>query len=601
MGGKDGRKPGTLIKLVVCGEPSMLSTGKRQHEAAVAILLVLMFVTCSGVGRGRSAVGEVFCQVPLSVFSRSPADSFSVPVIVINKSTSDMHLRKIEIVLQDGASVLEETMSETLTPSSLQGLTDAEIRSGIGIVQPNEEALAAAQALITKAAIMASGEERTRAVETAWLLLSSTTAKTETVTAARLLLQARTFSVTIPLDRFSKKIEPSEAIPVRLDITMQDLDGSVSTISQTTNLFYLTSFPSQWGWYPGDGHIHSGWSDGDSYIPSITSAAVNRGLRWTIMTDHAGDSAHSTTPPGQSRLEVGEWTSYGVDCTSAQTTYGITVCPGEELATKEKPLIGAGGSLLLTHKNSSYAVSFASKQGLINNANNAGGFGIIAHPYNSAFLWNDWSSGSYTGFRGVELISNGTVVNTTQLGDWDTYLRGHLPATMQDPDHRFCVGLANSDFHSGLYSDYLGTNMTYIYTGSSTPPGSYRTSVYSALESGRACASSNGSLLVHKITTGGTYLPGYYLQKSAAGHINVNVYAVSSVSIPPAGYADVVITTATGTTSDHITGQTTISKDYSLYVAADTYVRVQVAFFNGSVSSSSFTNPTFIDFAPYNQ
>ena len=125
--------------------------------------------------------------------------------------------------------------------------------------------------------------------------------------------------------------------------------------------------------------------------------------------------------------------------------------------------------------------------------------------------------------------------------------------------------------------------------------------MYSALESGRACASSNGSLLVHKITTGGTYLPGYYLQKSAAGHINVNVYAVSSVSIPPAGYADVVITTATGTTSDHITGQTTISKDYSLYVAADTYVRVQVAFFNGSVSSSSFTNPTFIDFAPYNQ
>jgi hypothetical protein len=483
----------------------------------------------------------------------------------------------------------------------LQGLTDEEIRNSIGIVQPDEKNLATAQALITKAATMTSGEERTQAVETAWLLLSPTTAKTETVAADKLLSQARTFSVTIPLDKFPKKIEPSEVIPVRLDITMQDSDGFVSTTSQTTNLFYLTSLPSQWGWYPGDGHLHSTWSDGDYIVSSIASTAVNRGLQWTIMTDHAGDSAHPTTPPGQPRLEVGEWTSYGIDCTNAQSACGITVCPGEELATKEKPLIGAGGSHLLTYKNSTYAVSFASKQGLIDNANNAGGFGIIAHPYNSSFLWNDWSNGSYTGFRGVELISNGTVVNTSQIADWDSYLRGHLSATMQDPNHRFCVGLANSDFHSSLYSDFLGTNMTYIYTGSSTPPGTYRSSVYSALENGRICASSNGSLLVHKVTTGGTYLPGYYIQKSAAGYINVNVYAASAVSIPPGGYADISITTATGTTSDHITGQTTINKDYSLYVAADTYVRVQVTFFNGSVSSSAFTNPTFIDVAPYNQ
>jgi hypothetical protein len=564
----------------------------------VAILLVLMFVTFSGVGRVRSAVGEVFCQVPLSVFSRSPAGSFSVPVMVINKGTSDMYIQKIKIILQDGTNVLEETLSETLTPSSLQGLTDEEIRNSIGIVQPDEKNLATAQALITKAATMTSGEERTRAVETAWLLLSTNVAKVKAVTADKLLSQARTFSVMIPLDKFPKKIEPSEVIPVRLDITMQDLDGSVSTISQTTNLFYLTSLPSQWGWYPADGHLHSTWSDGDSTIASVARTAGNRGLQWAIMTDHAGDTAHS---PFQDRLESSDWTSYGGDCTSAQTTYGITVCPGEELATQEKPLIGAGGSHLLTYKNSAYAASYVAKQGLIDNANNAGGFGIIAHPYNSSFLWDDWSSGSYTGFRGIELVSNGTVVNTSQIADWDSYLRNHLSATMQDPNHRFCAGLAGSDFHSSLAADYLGLNVVYIYTGSGSPPGSSRTSVYSALENGHICASSNGSLLVHKITTGGTYLPGYYMQKTAAGYINVNVYAASAVSIPPGGYADITITTATGTTSDHITGQTTINKDYSLYVAADTYVRVQVTFFNGFVSSSAFTNPTFIDFAPYNQ
>jgi len=75
----------------------------------VAVLLVLMFVTFSGVRRVRSAVGEVFCQIPLSVFSRSPAGSFSVPVMVINKGTSDMRIQKIEIILQDGTNVLEKT------------------------------------------------------------------------------------------------------------------------------------------------------------------------------------------------------------------------------------------------------------------------------------------------------------------------------------------------------------------------------------------------------------------------------------------------------------------------------------------------------------
>jgi hypothetical protein len=54
----------------------------------VAVLLVLMFVTFSGVGRVRSEVGGVFCQVPVSVFSRYPADRFAVPIMVMNKGTS---------------------------------------------------------------------------------------------------------------------------------------------------------------------------------------------------------------------------------------------------------------------------------------------------------------------------------------------------------------------------------------------------------------------------------------------------------------------------------------------------------------------------------
>jgi hypothetical protein len=57
-------------------------------KKAVAVLLVLMLVTFAGVGRVQGVVREVFCQVPLSVLSRSPADSFIIPIMAINKDYS---------------------------------------------------------------------------------------------------------------------------------------------------------------------------------------------------------------------------------------------------------------------------------------------------------------------------------------------------------------------------------------------------------------------------------------------------------------------------------------------------------------------------------
>ncbi len=66
----------------------------------VAVLLVLMSVTFSGVGRARSEVGEAFCHVPLSVFSRYPAEKITVPIMVMNKGTSDTCIQKIEVILR---------------------------------------------------------------------------------------------------------------------------------------------------------------------------------------------------------------------------------------------------------------------------------------------------------------------------------------------------------------------------------------------------------------------------------------------------------------------------------------------------------------------
>jgi len=92
------------------------------------------------------------------------------------------------------------------------------------------------------------------------------------------------------------------------------------------------------------------------------------------------------------------------------------------------------------------------------------------------------------------------------------------------------------------------------------------------------------------------------MKKSAAGNITVNVYAAYFMSMPVGGWAKVEIVTSAGTiVTNYVVSQTIVNKDYSIYVSGDTYVRVQVTFYNGSVSSSAFTNPTFIDFVPYNQ
>jgi len=61
--------------------------------------------------------------------------------------------------------------------------------------------------------------------------------------------------------------------------------------------------------------MHTAWSD--AYFQSIESRrddAYNKNLKWIIITDHAGDSQHTSQP----RLEWNEWSSYNDDCNTVQ-------------------------------------------------------------------------------------------------------------------------------------------------------------------------------------------------------------------------------------------------------------------------------------------
>ncbi|MBC7194697.1 MAG: hypothetical protein H5U37_03485 [Caldisericia bacterium] len=305
-------------------------------------------------------------------------------------------------------------------------------------------------------------------------------------------------------------------------------------------------------------------------------------MDWIIITDHGCNYLFNN------------WNQYKTDCTNAQNiTPNITVCPGEEIATSDTDSHYLGYRISTPIKDNTYG-----KIGVINKVIDYGGFGFIAHPYWS-YPWYDWYT--YSNFRGIELISGGNIIDDSQIQDWDNYLTNNLSNTMRDSYHRFCVGLGNSDSHSQFE---LGYSMTYIYTGSGTPPGTYRTSVYNAIERGYATASSDGSLLIHKITTGGTYLPGYYMKKSSAGNITVNVYAKRVIST--CEWAGIKLITSDGVQVDNmIYNQYEINNNYTIYVSHDTYVRAQITFCHYvdgiPLYSYCFSNPIFIDFPPYGQ
>ncbi|MBC7194698.1 MAG: hypothetical protein H5U37_03490 [Caldisericia bacterium] len=76
------------------------------------------------------------------------------------------------------------------------------------------------------------------------------------------------------------KPTPPDFINIKIKITFLNPDNSQTSIEKETTLFYLTSLPSQYGWYPGDGHMHTVYSDGLTNISEMRDFAYFTGLKW---------------------------------------------------------------------------------------------------------------------------------------------------------------------------------------------------------------------------------------------------------------------------------------------------------------------------------
>lgn len=169
------------------------------------------------------------------------------------------------------------------------------------------------------------------------------------------------------------------------------------------------------GWYRGDNHSHSTYSDGSGTIAQNMASARSKGLSWLTATDHNTVNQRMVLGPEQRPDFIA---MYGEEVTAGY---------GHSLAYNINSVISAADPPQTMLDNV--------------NANNGGkGFLYIAHPYYPGLEWDDWTA--IDGLRGIE-VWNGFygpkhVVNTTAFAKWDELNRAG--------QHLF--GIANSDAHN---------------------------------------------------------------------------------------------------------------------------------------------------------
>jgi hypothetical protein len=206
------------------------------------------------------------------------------------------------------------------------------------------------------------------------------------------------------------------------------------------------------GWYSGDNHVHSTWSDGIGTVAQNVASARTKGLDWIIGTDN------NTVQPA--------------DELAAENAVDLLALCGDEVSASY-------GHALAYDVNTAIDWTLPPQQ-MIDavNANNHGqGFLYLAHPYYPGLEWNDWD---ITGYVGLE-VWNGFYgpkdpVNAQAFAQWDALNR----------QGRHLYGLAGSDAHN---VDQIGTPRICAYLNELTP-----TEIVRALRTG-AYYGTNGPAL----------------------------------------------------------------------------------------------------------
>ncbi len=377
-----------------------------------------------------------------------------------------------------------------------------------------------------------------------------------------------------------------------------------------------SSLPESTFWFAGDQHVHTTYSldavvlDGtEEDVTDYATVAESMGLDWMMVTDHSNVHADWN---GTEYYTPDQFNAATTQAAAFSQSHPLIALVGQEMGLGQTGFWNLPSHYLahpfmsdstgyIANPSSGLVFGLANceaEQVIIDRVNNAGGFGFIAHPFDSGSLaFAEWDFGNgAVGWAGLEIWSdtNGTLKSTDDqaIGKWHDLLGGIAAPHLGELNVRsgfpnaFPVGLGNSDAHQpGL----LAATFTYAWM-----PEFTRAQMVGALMRGQ-CIASNGPLLYAE--AGDARIGEVALLAPGDNDLNINL--ATTMEFGPVGNYElrVLVNGAlrhtippTGLPDD--TMQLTL--DHLNLQPPDSFVTLQAESIDGTFLA--FTNPIWLQF-----
>jgi len=192
--------------------------------------------------------------------------------------------------------------------------------------------------------------------------------------------------------------------------------------TQTVTLRRLCDLPAR-GYYGGDSHMHSTFSDGAQKPEDVARHCRAEGLEWAFLTDHNSVAGH--------------------EAFKAQATADFLPMGGQEVTTGRGHIPALGISTLVSPDVTQGA---ADVERIFRQVHEQGGIAVIAHPQVPVMSFRDWD---VPGYDAIEILNGslapyGPVFDTLQARlRWHEFLNQgrHLAAIGSSDNHDNAEGI----------------------------------------------------------------------------------------------------------------------------------------------------------------